>query len=69
MLPHFSAFGYGVLVVETALAVLLLTGLLVRPAALLAIVQSLAIGLSVARTPGEWPWSYWRSSASMSCSS
>ncbi len=59
VLPHFTPFGYGVLAAETALAVLLLTGTLVRLAALLGVAQSLAIGLSVARTPGEWPWSYW----------
>ena len=59
VLPNFLAFGWMVLVVETLLAVLLLTGTLVRLAALLGIGQSLAIGLSVAGTPGEWPWAYW----------
>lgn len=59
VLPNFLAFGWMVLVVETLLAVLLLTGTLVRFAALLGIGQSLAIGLSVAGTPGEWPWAYW----------
>ena len=59
VLPSFPAFGWMVLVVETMLAVLLLTGTLVRLAALVGVAQSLAIGLSVAQTPGEWPWSYW----------
>jgi hypothetical protein len=59
VLPNFTAFGWMVLVVESMLAVLLLTGTLVRFAALVGIAQSLAIGLSVAQTPGEWPWSYW----------
>ncbi len=59
VLPNFTAFGWMVLVVETLLAVLLLTGTLVRLAALVGIGQSLAIGLSVAQTPGEWPWAYW----------
>ena len=59
VLPHFTIFGWLVLVVETLLAVLLLTGTLVRLAALVGVGQSLAIGLSVAETPGEWPWSYW----------
>ena len=59
VLPNFTVFGWAVLVVETALAVLLMTGAFVRLAALLGIGQSLAIGLSVAQTPGEWPWSYW----------
>lgn len=59
VLPHFTVFGWLVLIVETTLAVLLLTGTLVRLAALIGIGQSLSIGLSVAQTPGEWPWSYW----------
>lgn len=59
VLPNFVVFGWGVLVVETVLAVLLLTGSFVRVAAALGIAQSLAIGLSVAQTPGEWPWAYW----------
>lgn len=59
VLPNFTAFAWVVLSVETALAVLLLTGAFVRLAALIGIAQALAIGLSVAGTPGEWPWSYW----------
>ncbi|MEJ7705929.1 MAG: hypothetical protein WKF82_00870 [Nocardioidaceae bacterium] len=59
MLPHFQPFGWMVLGVETTFAVLLLTGTLVRLAALAGVAQSLAIALSVAHTPGEWPWSYW----------
>lgn len=59
VLPNFIVFGWTVILVETALAVLLLTGAFVRIAALVGIGQSLAIGLSVAATPGEWPWSYW----------
>ena len=58
VLPQFSAFGWGVLVVETLLAMALLTGSWVRLAALVGVAQSLAIGLSVARAPNEWPWSY-----------
>jgi len=59
VLPYFTAFGWMVLAVETLLAVLLLTGTLVRLAALVGVAQSLAIGLSVAKAPGEWPWAYW----------
>lgn len=58
VLPNFLLFGWLTLVLETVLAVLLLTGTFVRIAALLGIGQSLAIGLSVAEAPGEWPWSY-----------
>ncbi|CAN5325364.1 hypothetical protein BH18ACT9_BH18ACT9_02650 [soil metagenome] len=59
VLPAFTPFGLLVLFLETTLAVLLLTGSFVRLAAALGIVQSLAIGLSVAYAPNEWPWSYW----------
>ncbi|SON58996.1 hypothetical protein MSIMFI_00477 [Mycobacterium simulans] len=58
VLPNFTAFGWAVLFAESALAVLMLTGTAVRLAALIGIGQSLAIGLSVAESPGEWPWSY-----------
>lgn len=58
ILPVFPAFGWVVLIAETALAVMLLTGTYVRLAALIGLAQSLAIGLSVAYAPNEWPWSY-----------
>ncbi|MHA4854879.1 Rv1678 family membrane protein [Rhodococcus sp. MSC1_016] len=58
VLPNFLVFAWLTLVVETVLAVLLLTGTLVRIAALLGIGQSLAICFSVAEAPNEWPWSY-----------
>ncbi|GHJ59825.1 hypothetical protein NOK12_23430 [Nocardioides sp. OK12] len=59
ILPNISAFGWLVLAAETALAVLLVSGTYVRAAALLGIAQSVAIALSVAYAPEEWPWSYW----------
>lgn len=59
ILPNIGIFGWMVLLAETALAVMLLSGTYVRAAALLGIGQSLAIGLSVAYAPEEWPWSYW----------
>ncbi|MEP6855061.1 MAG: hypothetical protein ABJA33_06310 [Pedococcus sp.] len=58
VLPNLAVFGWGVLVAETVLAVLLLTGTWIRLAAVLGIAQSSAIALSVAFAPGEWPWSY-----------
>lgn len=58
ILPVFPVFGWVVLIAETALAVLLLTGTYVRLAAIIGLAQSLAIGLSVAYAPHEWPWSY-----------
>lgn len=59
VLPNFELFGWGVLLAETTLAVLLLTGAWVRLAAAVGIAQSVAIALSVAYAPHEWPWSYW----------
>ena len=59
VLKAFTPFGWLVLAMETLLAVLLLTGAWVRLAALVGVAQSLAIGLSVAYAPHEWPWSYW----------
>ncbi|MEJ7633191.1 hypothetical protein [Aeromicrobium sp.] len=59
VLPQFEFFGWLVLAAETALAVLLMTGTWVRAAAVLGIAQSIAIALSVAYAPDEWPWSYW----------
>ncbi len=58
VLPNLAIFGWGVIVAETALAVLILSGAWIRAAALLGIGQSLAIGLSVAYAPNEWPWAY-----------
>jgi uncharacterized membrane protein YphA (DoxX/SURF4 family) len=58
VLTNFTPFGWLVLVVETLLPVLLLTGTAVRLAALIGIGQSLAIGMSVAEAPNEWPWAY-----------
>ena len=58
IVPNFTLFGVGVLAAETLLAALLLTGTFTRAAAAVGIVQSIAIGLSVAAAPGEWPWSY-----------
>lgn len=58
VLPQIGIFGWGVILSETALAVLILSGAWVRAAALLGIGQSLAIGLSVAYAPNEWPWAY-----------
>ena len=59
VLKAFTPFGWVVLIAETTLAVLLLTGTWVRLAAALGVAQSIAIALSVAYAPDEWPWSYW----------
>ncbi len=59
VLKVFTPFGWLVLLAETTLAVLLLTGAWVRLAAAIGVAQSVAIALSVAFAPHEWPWSYW----------
>jgi uncharacterized membrane protein YphA (DoxX/SURF4 family) len=56
--PHMSLFGWMTLLLEASLAALLILGWRTRPVALIAAAQSAAIGLSVAQTPNEWPWSY-----------
>jgi uncharacterized membrane protein YphA (DoxX/SURF4 family) len=58
ILPNLSVFGWLVILSETTLAVLLLSGAWVRLAALLGIAQSVAIALSVAFAPHEWAWAY-----------
>jgi uncharacterized membrane protein YphA (DoxX/SURF4 family) len=59
VLKHYTMFGWSTLLLESALAALLLIGLWTRPVALLGAVNSLAIGLSVLYYPNEWPWSYY----------
>jgi hypothetical protein len=59
VLPNFTLFGWGVLIVESLLAAFLLTGAYTRLFALVGVAQGLAIGLSVIGTPGEWPWGYY----------
>lgn len=58
-IPNLAVFGWFVLLTEIVLAVLLLSGLATRGAALLAAVQSLFIGFTVANVPFEWGWAYW----------
>ena len=59
VLPNFHAFGWGVLIVEAALGAFLILGLGTRMWGAIGATQALAIGLSAAFAPGEWPWSYW----------
>lgn len=56
--PQLTAFGWLVLVTESALAALLLSGRHLRIAAVVGAAQSLAIGLTVANAPDEWYWAY-----------
>lgn len=56
--PHLTFFGWTTVLVETALAALLISGRHVRVAAVIGVVQSFGIGLAVANAEGEWYWSY-----------
>jgi len=58
VLPNFTPFGWGVLLVEAALGGFLLVGLATRFWALVGIAQTVAITLSVWNAPNEWHWSY-----------
>ena len=58
VLPNFTAFAWGVFLLEVSLGAFLILGLATRFWGVVGGVQSLAIGLSVARTPNEWAWSY-----------
>jgi uncharacterized membrane protein YphA (DoxX/SURF4 family) len=59
VLKQYTLFGWSTLLLESALAALLLLGLWTRPVALLGAANSLAIALSVLHYPNEWPWSYY----------
>jgi thiosulfate dehydrogenase [quinone] large subunit len=59
VLPNFRLFGWAVLVTEAALGAFLLVGLATRFWALVGLVQSAVITLSVLNAPGEWEWSYY----------
>jgi thiosulfate dehydrogenase [quinone] large subunit len=57
VLPNFRFFGWGVLLIESALGGFLLIGLAARLWSLVGIAQTLAISLSVLNAPHEWLWS------------
>jgi thiosulfate dehydrogenase [quinone] large subunit len=59
VLPNFTLFAWGVLAIECSLAAFLLIGLFTRFFGIIGAAQAAAIGLSVALSPGEWPWSYY----------
>jgi thiosulfate dehydrogenase [quinone] large subunit len=58
VLPNFVVFGWAVLLVESGLGAFLLVGLATRFWALVGIVQTVVIALSVLNAPNEWVWSY-----------
>lgn len=60
VLPNFGIFGWFTLIVETALAMLLIVGYRTKPAALVGAAMSIPIGLSVLYydRADEWSWAY-----------
>jgi thiosulfate dehydrogenase [quinone] large subunit len=59
VLPNFVLFGWLTLLLEASIGAFLLIGLATRFWAVLGIVQTGAITLSVLHAPHEWPWSYY----------
>jgi thiosulfate dehydrogenase [quinone] large subunit len=59
ILPNFAFFGWLVLLVEAALGAFLLVGLATRFWAVVGMLQTMAIALSVLNAPNEWEWSYY----------
>ncbi|MCC6438298.1 MAG: TQO small subunit DoxD [Acidimicrobiales bacterium] len=57
--PNIELFGWGVLLSELGLAAFLLAGLATRLWAVIGVLSSVSIGLTVAAAPNEWGWSYW----------
>ena len=58
ILPNIELFLPVVFLVELTIGLLFVTGKFVRIAAAMAIMQTLAITLSVLNAPHEWKWSY-----------
>ena len=58
VLPNLGLFGPLVYLVELAIAVSLLLGLLSRAGALLGLLMGLNLWLGLYSAPGEWPWTY-----------
>ena len=59
VLPNFTPFGWGVLLLEAALGAFILLGLATRLWAVIGMLQTIAIALSVMNAPHEWSWSYY----------
>ena len=59
VLPNIAVFGWVTLLTEAGLGAFLLIGLATRFWALVGILQTLAITLSVLNAPNEWHWSYY----------
>jgi uncharacterized membrane protein YphA (DoxX/SURF4 family) len=58
VLPNIGILGWGVWLMEAAIAVSLLLGLLTRLGGLLGFVQGVNLLIGLAAVPHEWFWSY-----------
>lgn len=58
VLPNLDVFGPLVYLIEVAIGVSLLLGLLSRAGALLGLLMGLNLWLGLYSAPGEWPWTY-----------
>jgi uncharacterized membrane protein YphA (DoxX/SURF4 family) len=58
VLPRLKVFGPLVYLIEIAIGVSLLLGLLSRLGALLGVAMALNLWLGLYSAPGEWPWTY-----------
>lgn len=58
VLPNFAVFAWGVYIVEICLGIFLIIGLATRFWAVVGVMQTVAIFLSVGAAPDEWQWSY-----------
>ncbi len=59
ILPNFTFFAWMTLLLEASIGAFLLIGLATRFWALVGMVQTLAITMSVLNAPNEWEWSYY----------
>ena len=59
ILPNISVFGWFVILAEASIGAFLLVGLFTRFWGIVAVLQTVAIFLSVGMTPEEWPWAYY----------
>lgn len=59
VLANFIPFAWGVLVTEALLGAFLLVGLATRFWAVVGMLQTIVIALSVLNAPNEWEWSYY----------
>lgn len=58
ILPHIGLFGPLVYVIEVAIGISLMVGLLSRWGALLGLLMAINLWLGLYSAPGEWPWTY-----------